>query len=130
MRIKNFTISVGSQFFKCLSEQPRLRILNTLSNGVSLTITDLELILEYSQAKTSRHISYLKNAGLIHYKRVDNYSFYSINEEWEDIISQSIHFVKKDTILTKDLNTLEILSSNRELSVNKVGSRKFHEKPV
>ncbi len=121
MRIKHFPLSVGSQIFKCLSETPRLRILNALLNGGLLTITDLELILEFSQAKTSRHITYLRNAGLINNKRVDKYSFYSINEEWTEIISHLISYMEKDNALKKDYETLEVLNSNRELSSSKVG---------
>ena len=130
MSIKHFTISVGSQIFKSLSEQSRLRILNVLSEVNLLTITDLELILEFSQAKTSRHITYLKNTGLINNKKVDNYSFYSINEEWEDIISQTIQYMEKDAILKKDLTTLDILSSNRELSIHRVGAEKLDAKEI
>lgn len=121
MRIKHFPLSVGSQIFKCLSETPRLRILYALLNGGLLTITDLELILEFSQAKTSRHITYLRNAGLINNKRVDKYSFYSINEEWTEIISHLISYMEKDNALKKDYETLEVLNSNRELSSSKVG---------
>ncbi len=121
MRIKHFPLSVGSQIFKCLSETPRLRILNALLSGGLLTITDLELILEFSQAKTSRHITYLRNAGLINNKRVDKYSFYSINEEWTEIISHLISYMEKDIALKKDYETLEVLNSNRELSSSKVG---------
>ncbi len=125
MRIKHFSLSVGSQVFKCLSEEARLRILNVMSKGVLLTITDLELILDYSQAKTSRHVSYLRNAGLIKNRRVDNYSFYSINDEWSEIISVLVSYIEKDSVLKEDLQNLETLNSNRELSSNKISFRKL-----
>ena len=130
MRIKHFPISIGSQIFKCLSDTARLRILNALLSGEQLTITDLELILEYSQAKTSRHITYLRNSGLIKNKKVDKYSFYSINDEWVEIISHFISYIEKDAVLRKDTDTLEILSSNRELSINKIDKTKVIEKEL
>lgn len=127
MRIKHLNISAGSQVFKCLSEIPRLRILNLLLDGTILTITDLELILEYTQAKTSRHITYLKNVGLLSSNRIDHWTFYSLNDEWGEIMRRYLKTLEKDTQLNKDKETFEILNSNRELSQNKLAPSKFKE---
>ena len=45
-----------------------------------LSISDLEHILDFTQTKTSRHLIYLKNAGLVGSRRVDQWTFYYILE--------------------------------------------------
>ena len=63
MRLKNFNLLLGSQIFKACADESRLRILNLIFSNGEMCITDLEQILEFTQAKTSRHLIYLKNAG-------------------------------------------------------------------
>ena len=49
---------------KALSDETRLRILNLLYER-ELCVCDVMVILQISQAKASRHLIYLKNAGLV-----------------------------------------------------------------
>ena len=51
MRLKNFTLSFITQLFKCLAEDTRLRILFQIHKNSEMCISDLELILDYTQAK-------------------------------------------------------------------------------
>ncbi|HEY9117732.1 MAG TPA: transcriptional regulator, partial [Roseivirga sp.] len=92
-----------------------------------LTISDLEHILEYTQTKTSRHITYLKNSGIISARKVDQWVFYSIREEVEEIIHRIFEFLVKDLTLQKDQETYEILASNRELAQNRFQNREFYK---
>jgi len=90
-----------------------------------LSISDLELILDFTQTKTSRHLIGLKNAGLLGSRRVDQWVFYYILEEYLEIIQQIFKFIQKDPNLLKDQETFEILKSNRELAINKIQNNQY-----
>jgi len=121
MRLKNFSLVFGVQLFKALSEEPRVRILNLMFMKGEMCITDLEIILEFTQAKTSRHLSYLKNSGIVNSRKADQWVFYSIKEEVTDLIKLIFDYFDKDHILKKDLENFEILLNQDELA-------KFHQK--
>jgi ArsR family transcriptional regulator len=90
-----------------------------------LSISDLEHILDFTQTKTSRHLIYLKNAGLLGSRRVDQWMFYYILEEYLEIFQAIFKFIQKDTSLIKDQETFEILKSNRELAINKIQNNQY-----
>ena len=125
MRLKNLSLPFSTQVFKSFSEEPRVRILNLLFHKDELCISDLEHILEFTQTKTSRHLVYLKNAGMVGYRKVDQWVFYYIKEEVWDFLSRILDFLQKDQTLKNDLDTYETLYSNRELAVNKIKSHKL-----
>jgi ArsR family transcriptional regulator, arsenate/arsenite/antimonite-responsive transcriptional repressor len=120
MRLKHFNLEIGSQLMKALGEETRLRILNLLLHHGAMTTSDLEFILDFTQTKTSRHIAYLKNAGILTAKKKDQWVLYKIKEEVTDIISQILSFVEKDPQLLQDIDTYKTLYSNRELAVNSI----------
>ena len=120
MRLKKFNIEYGKTIFKSFSDVSRIRILNILANRKEASISDLEMILNFTQTKTSRHIYYLKNSGLLNSENKDQFIFYSLREEALDIIDQIFEFLDKDEQLKKDLEAYEIMYSNRELARNKI----------
>tara|TARA_B100001057_G_scaffold13732_2_gene13032 strand:+ start:47323 stop:47706 length:384 start_codon:yes stop_codon:yes gene_type:complete len=120
MRLKKFNIDYGKLIFKSFSDVSRIRILNILANRKDASISDLEIILNFTQTKTSRHIYYLKNSGLLNSENKDQFIFYSLREEALDIIDQIFEFLDKDEQLKKDLEAYDIMYSNRELSRNKI----------
>ena len=120
MRLKKFNIEYGKTIFKSFSDVSRIRILNILSKKKEVSISDLEMILNFTQTKTSRHIYYLKNSGLLNSKNKDQFIFYSLREEALDIIDQIFEFLDKDGQLKKDLDTYDTMFSNRELAKNKI----------
>ena len=120
MRLKKFNIDYGKTIFKSFSDVSRIRILNILANRKEASISDLEIILNFTQTKTSRHIYYLKNSGLLNSVNKDQFIFYSLRDEAMDIIDQIFEFLDKDIQLKKDLETYDIMYSNRELSKNKI----------
>ena len=120
MRIKNFSLPVGTQVFKALSDEARVRILHLIFQKQEMCISDLEHILDYTQTKTSRHITYLKNSGLLSVRKQDQWVFYYIKDELRDIIKQIILLFDKDQVLRKDVEIYNTLFSNRELAVNKL----------
>ena len=124
MQLKNFNLQFGSQIFKSFSEEARVRIMFLLFNESELSISDVEHILEFTQTKTSRHLTYLKHAGLLNSRKKDQWVFYQIKEEVMGMVSQIFKFLNKDKQLQKDLEVLKVLLSNRELSINKKPSHK------
>jgi ArsR family transcriptional regulator len=125
MRLKNFSLSYGTQIFKSMSEEARVRILHLLFKNGEMTISDLEHILDYTQTKTSRHITYLKNSNIINARKVDQWVFYSIREEVDDVLTQLFAYLNKDSVLLKDQEVFEILASNRELAINRIQARGY-----
>ena len=125
MKLKNISLNYGLRIFKALSEEPRVRIIHLLMLNKELSISDLEHILDFTQTKTSRHLIYLKNAGLLGSRRVDQWMFYYILEEYIEIILQIFKFIQKDPSLIKDQATYEILKSNRELAINKIQNNQY-----
>lgn len=120
MRLKHFNLHIGSQLMKALGDEARLRILNLLMANGPLTTSDLEFVLDFTQSKTSRHLAYLRNSGILSSLKVEQWVVYSIKEEVEEVISQFLAFVEKDVQLKKDITTFKTLYSNRELIANKL----------
>jgi ArsR family transcriptional regulator len=125
MRLKHFNITFGSQIFKAFSEESRIRIIYLLYNNEEMCISDIEHILDFTQAKTSRHLIYLKNAGLLGFKKVDQWAYYYLKEEVKDIVHQIFQYLGKDPVLLNDQETYRILYSNRELAICKRHQHKW-----
>jgi ArsR family transcriptional regulator len=127
MRLKNISLNYGMKVFKALSEESRVRIIHLLVHNKELSISDLEHILEFTQTKTSRHLAYLKNAGLVGSRRVDQWMFYYVLEEAIEIINQIFQFIQKDVVLIRDQEVYTILHSNRELAINKIENNPYRK---
>lgn len=69
-----------ASYFKGLADENRLRILNLLFHG-ELCGCDIQYVLGSPQSNVSRHLSYLKNAGLVLDRRVGNRVYYSLSEK-------------------------------------------------
>ena len=123
MRLKNFSLPYGSQIFKSFSDEARIRILSLLHQNKELCISDLEHILGFTQTKTSRHVGYLKNAGLLSSRKSDQWIFYYLKDEAYDIVSQIFSYLNKDSVLIADQETHDVLLSNRELAINRIPSQ-------
>jgi ArsR family transcriptional regulator, arsenate/arsenite/antimonite-responsive transcriptional repressor len=119
MRLKSFNLNLGSQIFKACADESRLRILHLIFLNGEMCISDLEKILDFTQAKTSRHLIYLKNSGILTYRRYNHWVFYQIKDEVFEILKQIFQFLRKDQQLQKDQQVYQTLYSNRELAVNK-----------
>ena len=70
-----------TQIFKALSDETRLRIMSLLVNDKELCVCDIMEALHLPQSKASRHLSYLRNAGLVDDRRHGVWIYYRINRE-------------------------------------------------
>ena len=117
MKLKHFNLPFASQLFKAFGDESRIRILHLVFKNGEMCISDLEQVLDFTQAKTSRHLVYLKNAGLVSFKKTDQWVYYSIKDEVTDVIGQLFGYLSRDPVLLNDLETYRILYSNRELAI-------------
>lgn len=99
--------------------------MNLLFHVGELSISDVESILEFTQTKTSRHMAYLKNAGMVGSRQQDQWVFYSLREESLNMVSQIFRFLEKDQMLLDDLKTYETLKANRELADSKIQAKGY-----
>jgi ArsR family transcriptional regulator len=116
MKLKNLSLTYSTRIFKSLSEEPRVRILNLLQHHGAMCISDIEQVLDYTQTKTSRHMAYLKNAGIVGSRKSDQWVFYYVQDEVQGLLDQIWKYIKKDGILTKDIDIFDVMYSNRELA--------------
>ena len=127
MRLKHFNIDLGAQIFLACSDTSRLRIMNLIMNNGEMCITDLEHILEFTQTKTSRHLIYLKNSGILISRKYNQWVFYQIKDEVFDLIKQILQFLRRDPALEKDQQIYQTLFTNRELAVNRLQIRSLNQ---
>lgn len=127
MRLKHFNIDLGAQIFLACSDTSRLRIMNLIMNNGEMCITDLEHILEFTQTKTSRHLLYLKNSGILTSRKYNQWVFYQIKDEVFDLIKQIFQFLRRDPALEKDQQIYQTLFTNRELALNKLQIRSLNQ---
>jgi ArsR family transcriptional regulator len=125
LRLKNISLASGTLVFKALADESRLRIINLMLFREELSITDLELILDFTQTKTARLMGILKTAGLVQSRRQDYWVFYKLKEESVELLQDLIGLMEKDPIFQKDIRSCEVMESNRELMINKMALRQY-----
>ena len=64
--------------FKALGDEARLRILNLLFRTGELCVCDIEATTGFTQTKVSRHLSYLRTAGLLDVRQQGLWMLYRI----------------------------------------------------
>jgi ArsR family transcriptional regulator len=82
-----------NQIFKALSEESRLRILSVLFTG-ELCVCDIEDILQLTQSNVSRHLTILKNAGIIKSYKNAQWIYYSIDDKFKSDSEELYRFLE------------------------------------
>jgi ArsR family transcriptional regulator len=99
-----------AQLFKALSDASRLRILNLLFHSGELCVCDIESVMGFTQTKVSRHLSYLKRAGLVADRRQGLWMLYSIprpeSEDQRRVINCLGVLLKANTVAQRDAERL------------------------
>jgi ArsR family transcriptional regulator len=70
-------IPAVDKMFRAFSDRTRLRILNLLRGGETC-VCDLQAVLDVPQPKVSRHLAYLRRAGLVSARKQGLWSYYSL----------------------------------------------------
>lgn len=96
------------QILKSLADESRLRILNLLYEG-ELCVCEVEKILKISQTNVSRHLSSLKNAGLISFRKRAQWVHYQLKRSAQTkFIDELVYNVlRKDKLYKNDLVKLK-----------------------
>lgn len=123
MKLKSLNLLTAEQLFKAFSEEARIRIIHLIRNNEEMCISDLEMILDYSQTKTSRHLTYLKNTGILKFIKRDQWVYYTIKEDYVFLVDQILSWVQKDLELVKDQESFKTMYANNALAL-----RKLHNK--
>ncbi len=92
-------------FFIALADKTRRRILNLIGEH-EISVGYLTEILEVSQPKISRHLAYLRNAGIVSARRDGKWIYYQI-ETPEDpyaarVLSDTLEWLESQKTMRKD----------------------------
>ncbi len=102
--------------FKTLSDESRLRIINLLVNMKELCVCDIERTLGFTQTKVSRHLTYLKKAGLVRDRRVGTWILYSLavteRPEHKELLTTLNDVLKLYPALQEDITQLQLHIKN------------------
>lgn len=69
-----------SELLKACSDQTRLRLLNLLAAEGEVCVCHLVDVLETNQPKVSRHLAYLKRAGLVSDRKDSLWVYYRLSD--------------------------------------------------
>ncbi len=100
-----------TQFFKCLSDETRLRCIMLLKKEGKLCVCELTTALTLSQPKISRHLASLRQCNLLQDSREGQWVFYQINPTlpgWANaILKNTLSAVELDNLFKSDLKRLQ-----------------------
>ena len=68
-----------SEFFKSLADENRLKILFMLAENGELNVSAIGEQLGQSQPAVSHHLTQLKTAGLVEYRREGKFNYYALH---------------------------------------------------
>lgn len=96
--------------FAALSDRTRLRLLN-LMNGKEVCVCYFVEVLEQSQPKISRHLAYLRRAGIIAARRDGKWMHYSIvvpgDRGAAKILRKTLAVLREEKAMQTDLVRLD-----------------------
>lgn len=96
--------------FQALADRTRLRLLNLMA-GRELCVCYFVEILGESQPKISRHLAYLRRAGLVNARREGKWMHYSLAEpadrESAAILEATLRALAGDRLMQRDRASLE-----------------------
>lgn len=97
--------------FKSLGDENRLRIINLLQKE-ELCVCEIEAILDTTQSNVSRHLTRLRNEGIVIFEKKSQWTYYKTNPKFiEDnklLYEYLIARMDGNGIFTKDLKRLSI----------------------
>ncbi len=107
------------QFFNALADRTRLRLLNLMGHDEVCVCFFVE-VLQTNQPKISRHLAYLKRAGLVESRRDGLWMHYQIvepeQEEAAEIFRQVQGFMQKDEEMQADRERMRHVCCAPDLS--------------
>ena len=77
-------------FFRALADRTRLRLIEMLGDE-ELCVCDCVQVLKTNQPKVSRHLAYLKRAGLVTARREGKWTYYRLAEPADPYAAKILH---------------------------------------
>ena len=109
--------------FKALGCEPRLWILWLLSQS-SLCVCEIMGILGITQTTASRHLGYLRNAGLVESKRQEQWMIYYLRKDLpsriKEIVDQTIKAISELPEAKIYKERLKSITSDESYRLNRV----------
>jgi ArsR family transcriptional regulator, arsenate/arsenite/antimonite-responsive transcriptional repressor len=96
-------------FFAALADENRLRLLYLMKEG-EICVCYLQGVLQASQPKISRHLAYLKRAGLVEARRDGKWMHYRLKKlesSQERVLSETLRRLEKEAAIKKDAHRLK-----------------------
>src|SRR5258708_40344233 len=90
MKEQNFSIE---QFFSALADRTRLRLLNLMGDDEVCVCFFVE-VLDMNQSKVSRHLAYLRKAGIVSVRRQGKWMHYRIVSPENELAAQVLNEVR------------------------------------
>ena len=104
MLLRKFSMKEIAHILKALSDETRLRIVKLLQ-ARELCVCELIQVLDMSQPRISRHLSILKNAGLVNDRREGKWVHYSLTNGNGNNLNQII--LKTMAVIGNDALTVQ-----------------------
>jgi ArsR family transcriptional regulator, arsenate/arsenite/antimonite-responsive transcriptional repressor len=111
--------------FKALADRTRLRLLNLMSEGEVCVCFFVE-VLGTNQPKISRHLAYMRRAGIVSARREGKWMHYSIStppdEHAAHVFAEVLAWIREDREMQKDRARLVNLCCAPRLPVRLQGA--------
>jgi ArsR family transcriptional regulator, arsenate/arsenite/antimonite-responsive transcriptional repressor len=113
------------RFFRALADHTRLRLINLMA-GQELCVCYLVLVIDVPQPKISRHLAYLRQAGIVAARREGKWMHYRLVTPSDlhaaAVLRTTIDSLKKDTEMQRDLDRLRHACRGPESLVQLIGA--------
>ncbi len=96
-------------FHAALSDPTRLRLLSLMKDR-EVCVCYLQEVLKTNQPKISRHLAYLRKAGLVEARREGKWAHYrlkKLHDGMDKILSQTLFSLGHESQIRKDLQRLK-----------------------
>ena len=109
-------LATTNTLFRAFADPTRLRILNLLLEG-EICVCELCRVLRTVQPKISRHLAYLRKAGLVTVRQEGKWKYYSVDMRSGDLQRTLLNCVRSCLrlidVLEKDLSRLKTAKARR-----------------
>lgn len=112
-KMKHERIADLAKIFLALSDKTRLRLIDLMRNG-EVSVGFLSDSLGESQPKTSRHLAYLRNAGIVSTRREGKWVFYAMEKPADAALENILLATLRSLTISTGGSGSEIEDRNRE----------------
>lgn len=125
---QSVSVEAWETLFKACADRTRIRLLNMMAREGEVCVCDFVDVLQTNQPKVSRHLAYLKRAGLVKDRKDGLWVYYSLALPPKPAFKRlldcfivgctEIPDIQKDVIFLRQVQGRE----NREIAVKNLGA--------